>query len=111
VIERQQSGPANGQRYVSGRDPLGQTLCNRGLPNARRPYEGRVVLAVTKENVDDARNLLAPATYGLQAPGSSIARQVAGEARENISILRKKHSMHSISLRLIPRETRRNTIG
>src|SRR4051812_34728700 len=83
MVHRHDSRSAKREWDIAGREALGEPFDNRRLANARRTHERRVVLAVSQQDVDDAGDLLAPASHRLETTVARIRRQVAREAAEN----------------------------
>ena len=97
VVEGEDARPSSPEGNSGARDPLGESLGDRGLPDAGRPDERRIVLAVAEQDVDDAGDLLGPATDRLEPAVPCVERQVAREPGEDIVIPRKQHSGRSTS--------------
>ena len=85
VIQRQQAYVAQDGRNASLGDALRETLGDRGLADARRSDQRRIVLTVAKEDVDDALDLGIAAANRLQSPGASVGGQIASEALQRVT--------------------------
>ena len=65
-VERQDPLVQQDVRHVAGHDPVGEPLGDGGLADARLADEGRVVLRLATEDLDDPLDLLLPADDGIQ---------------------------------------------
>ena len=82
VIERQQPNVAHDERHVLRRDALRQAFRDRRLADTGRSDEGGIVLSVTQQDVDDARDFVFTTSDRLEAAGARVSGEVAREARE-----------------------------
>ena len=82
MIERQHAHIPEHEGDVTRRDALREAIHDRRFADARRPDKRGIVLPVSQENVDDARNLFRARTHGIQPAGARFGGQITREARE-----------------------------
>src|SRR4051812_40681205 len=82
MVERQQANFAKRQRHLFARNSLRESFSNRRLSDAGGSDERGIVLPVTEENVDDARDFLIATTHRLQAASPRVGGQIASESRQ-----------------------------
>ena len=76
-------------RHLARRDPLGQTLDDRGLADARRPEQHRVALGRAQQRLDDPRGLfLAPDDRRQQALARQLGQVPAEPIEQRASSMR-----------------------
>src|SRR3989338_8159619 len=63
-------------RNVTGYDPLGKPLDDRGLPDARFSDENRIVFRAARQNLHHAANLPVAADHGIELFSTRKARQI-----------------------------------
>ena len=85
-IERQQPQVAHREGHTPLRDPQCQPFRNGGLANAGLTDERGVVLPLSKQNVDGARDLLIPAADDLQAASACVGGEISREAIQRLRV-------------------------
>src|SRR5690242_3071054 len=94
VIEGKQPNVAQDERHPGLRDALRESLRDRRLAHTRWADESRIVLTVTKQDVDDSIDFGVAATHGLEPPGAGVSRQITREAFECVALGRQKITNH-----------------
>ena len=77
-VEHPQDHLLQRRRHFAGGDAQGQALDHRGLADARRADQDRVVLPPAQENVDALADLPVAPDYGVDAPGAGFGGEVLG---------------------------------
>ena len=70
-------------RHLACANPLRQPLDDRGLPHARLPDQGGVVLPVPQHDIDDTGDLSLAATYRLQVAPPGLRGEIDADAIEH----------------------------
>ena len=77
-VEHPQDHLLQRRRHFAGGDAQGQALDHRGLADARRADQDRVVLPPAQEDVDALADLPVAPDYGVDAPGAGFGGEVLG---------------------------------
>jgi hypothetical protein len=73
-IERPDGDPSKSRRYIARCDPRGKPLDHGGLPNAGLAGQDRVVLAATRQNIDDLTYFEIASQDRIDPTGSGLRR-------------------------------------
>ena len=81
-VQGHDAAPRQDLRHVPCRDPLGKSLHDRRLADARLADQAGVVLRLSAEDLQDASDLVLTADDGVHAPLRGLLRQVPAELVE-----------------------------